>query len=170
VSQAHLSKLLSAALPSLEPVDCNGSPLLQPGPEPLNHIAVVVDPGGAGGRYLIGLGWDERPSTQAPDVLAEAVAGIATIRHNPAGHTGQLLQERDGLRQFMRLTGCNAEGNRQSLAIGNHASLGAISPTRPAKRLTMPLACGRQASTEGSSIGHCASVGIIVPSQRTRPC
>src|SRR3712207_7742740 len=44
---------------------------------------------------------------------------------------------RSGFRQFMGLTGCDPEGHRASQAVGDHASFGAISPTRPAKRLTI---------------------------------
>ncbi|ANY82390.1 hypothetical protein BB934_29225 (plasmid) [Microvirga ossetica] len=53
---------------------CNGSPLFEPGPEPLDDIAVVIDPVRTGHRRLIGLSRDRRLRTDAPDVLAEAVA------------------------------------------------------------------------------------------------
>ena len=68
---------------------CEGSPLLQPGPDPLDHIALGVDPVGAGNRGLISLGWDSRPRAHAPDALAEPAAGIAAVGRNPGGDATQ---------------------------------------------------------------------------------
>jgi hypothetical protein len=65
---------------------CNSPPLFEPGPEALDDIAVVVDPVGAGDRCLMALRRDRRSGSHAPDVLAEAVAGVAAIGHHPGGH------------------------------------------------------------------------------------
>ncbi len=116
---------------------CNGSPLFEPGPEPLDDVAVVVDPGRTGYRRFIGFGWDRRFRTQAPDVFAEAVAGIAAISHKPARHTRQAVEQWNGFRQLVRLTGRDPESNRSSQAVGDHASLGAIAATRAAKCFTI---------------------------------
>src|SRR5215204_1278538 len=62
----------------------NSPPLLQPGPEPLDNIAIVVDPVRTGERCFIGLGRDRRSGSQAPDVLTKGMAGVAAIRHDPA--------------------------------------------------------------------------------------
>jgi hypothetical protein len=56
---------------------CNRSPLFEPGPEPLDDIAVVVDPVWTGHAAR-----DLQLRTDAPDVFAEAVTSIALISHN----------------------------------------------------------------------------------------
>ena len=49
------------------------------------------------------LGWDRRPRSHAPDALAEAVAGVAAITHDPLRHARQASEERDRVGEFMRL-------------------------------------------------------------------
>jgi hypothetical protein len=44
-------------------------------------------------------------------MLAKGMAGIAAIRHNPAGHTREAVEQRNGFRQFMRLTGRDPKRN-----------------------------------------------------------
>ena len=55
----------------------DGVPFLKPGPEPLDLVAVRVDPIRADHGRLVLLGRDRRPRAQVPDVLAEAVAAVA---------------------------------------------------------------------------------------------
>src|SRR5829696_7701744 len=116
---------------------CNSPPLFQSGPEPLDDIAVGIDPVRTGDRRLIGLGRDRRPRTDAPDVLAEAVTGITAIRYYPAGHPRQSVEQRNGVRQFVRLTRCKAKRDGASQTVGDHASLGAIAATRATKCFTI---------------------------------
>ena len=62
--------------------------LSRAGLEPFDAVAVVVDSLGAGHGRLIALGRDGRSCAHVADVLAEAVAGVAAIGHDPARHTG----------------------------------------------------------------------------------
>jgi hypothetical protein len=48
---------------------------------------------------------DSGACADAPDVLTMAMAGVAAIPDPPRWHTRQLLQQRDGMGQFMRLAG-----------------------------------------------------------------
>jgi hypothetical protein len=54
----------------------NSAPLLEPGPETLDDIAIGVNPLRTGDRRLIGFGRDCGLCTDAPDVLAKAPAGM----------------------------------------------------------------------------------------------
>jgi hypothetical protein len=65
----------------------NNSPLLQSRPEPLGDIVIVVDPVRARDQRLVPPRRRLSVARYASDVLEEAVTGIATIGHNPAGHT-----------------------------------------------------------------------------------
>src|SRR4051795_13220933 len=65
----------------------NGAPLFQPRPEPLDVVAIGVDPLRAGDLFLVALGGDRRASAQAPDVLAKGVTAQASISHHPLRHT-----------------------------------------------------------------------------------
>src|SRR5690348_5548740 len=49
----------------------DGAPLLEPGPEALDQVAVVVDVVGAGDRFLVALGRDRGPRAHVPDMLPE---------------------------------------------------------------------------------------------------
>src|SRR3954453_15135132 len=115
----------------------NGAPLFQPRPEPLDVVAIGVDPLRAGDLFLVALGGDRRASAQAPDVLAKGVTAQASISHHPLRHTGQAVEERDGMREFMGLTRSQDEGHRPSEPVGDHARLGPIAPTRAAQRFTL---------------------------------
>src|SRR3712207_6428784 len=99
-------------------------------------MAVGIDPLGTGDRCLVALGGDRWPRAPLPDVLAEGMAGIATVAHHPLGHTRQAVEERDGMREFMGLTRGHDEGHRSPEPIRDHASLGAIAPSRAPQRLT----------------------------------
>src|SRR3712207_5689179 len=100
-------------------------------------MAVGVDPVRAGDRCLVALGGDRWPRAPLPDVLAEGMAGIASVAHHPLRHTRQVVEEREGMRQFMSLTRGDDEGHRSSKPVRDHTSLGAIAPTRAPQRLTI---------------------------------
>src|SRR5215212_6299163 len=100
-------------------------------------VAMIVDPVRTGHRGFVLPGRDCRTRAQGPDVLAEGVAAQASVRHHPLRHPGQALQERDGLRQFMRLARRQNKGHRPSEPVGDHARLGAVAATRAAQRLTL---------------------------------
>src|SRR3954447_9438297 len=119
---------------------CNGTPFFQPSPEPLDLVAVVVDPLWAGDGGLGALWRDRRPRTQAPDVLAKSVTGIASVGHHPLRHAWQTVQQRDGMGQLVRLTRREDEGDCPSEPVGDHAGLRAKATPRAAQRLTpVPL-------------------------------
>ena len=61
---------------------------------------------------------------RVPNVLAEAVAAVTTVADHPLRHARQPLEQRDGMGQFMRLAGCDAEGDGATSPISDHASLG----------------------------------------------
>src|SRR5690606_27527322 len=115
--------------------------LLQPRPEALDAVAVVVDRREAGDGRLVAAGRDSRARTEIPDVLAEGLAAVAAVGDDPDRHTGQTGEQRHGLGQLMRLTGRESGSGGPARAVGDHAGLGAIAATfealpRTAKRLT----------------------------------
>lgn len=117
-------------------------PLLEARPQSLDDVAVAVDPVGAGDRRLVALGRHPRTRTGVPDVVAEAMAGIAAVAHHPLGHAGQLAEEWDGVRQFVRLSRRDAKADGAASSVCDHAGLGAIAATRPAKSFTsVSLGC-----------------------------
>jgi hypothetical protein len=61
----------------------DGSPFLEPGPEPLDLVAVVVDPLWTSHGCLVALGRDRRPRTHPPDALPEDMACVASITKRP---------------------------------------------------------------------------------------
>lgn len=75
----------------------DGVPLLQACPKAFDDVAVVVDPGWTGDGSLVALGWDHRPCSGGPDRLAEVMAGITTIGHDPFGHARELIEQREGV-------------------------------------------------------------------------
>src|SRR3954452_9842171 len=102
---------------------CDSTPFFQPSPEPLDLIAVVVDPVWAGDGGLVALWRDRRPRTQAPDVLAKSVTGIASVGHHPLRHARQTVEQRNGMGQFMSLAGSQDDGDCPSEPVGDHAGL-----------------------------------------------
>src|SRR3954468_14162195 len=119
---------------------CDGTPFLQASPEPLDQVAVVVDPVWASDRGIVALRRDCGPGTQVPDVLAKSVTGIAPVSHHPLRHAWQTIEQRDGRGQFMSLAGSQDEGDRPSEPVSDHAGLCAEATTRAAQRLTpVPL-------------------------------
>src|ERR1700712_1401923 len=119
---------------------CDGPPFFELGPEPLDLIAVGVDPVGTGDRRLIAPGWDHGPGSQVPDVLTKGVAAVASVSNHPFRHARKLVEECHRMRQFVRLSRRQHEGNSAAETVGDHTSFGAIAATRAAKRLTcVPL-------------------------------
>ncbi len=117
------------------------TPLFEPGPKPLDLVAVGVDPVWAGHGRLVLLGRDRGPGAQVPDVLAKAMAAVAAVGDDPAGHAWQLVEQRHGMRQLVRLAWCEDKGHGPAYRVGDHASLGAIAAARAAKRFTMVPLC-----------------------------
>lgn len=95
----------------------NSAPLLQPRPEALDSITVGVNPLWTGDGRLMPLRRDRRPRAHVPDMLAEAMAGVAAVPHHPLRHARQLIQQRDGLGQLMRLSGRDPEGDGATSAV-----------------------------------------------------
>lgn len=83
------------------------------------------------------LRWDRRPSAHVPDAFSKGVARIAAVRRHPFRHARKAGEQRDCLRQLMRLFWRQSEGHRPAGAVGDHAGLGPIAATRAAKRFTM---------------------------------
>src|SRR4051794_3931372 len=104
----------------------DGPPLLQPRPEPLDDVAVGVNPVRAADRCLVALGRDGGLCPCLSDMLAEALTAVAPISHDPLGHARQALEQGYGVRQLMRLPRRDPEGERMARAVGDHASLGPI--------------------------------------------
>ena len=73
--------------------DGDGAPFLEPGPEALDLVPVVVDPVRAGDGRLVALGRDRGPRTYVPDVLTKSVAGVAPVPDDPIGHAGQVTEQ-----------------------------------------------------------------------------
>src|SRR5215211_7816946 len=65
------------------------TPLLEPGPEALDAVAVDVDPRRTGDRRLVALGRDRRTCAEVPDEVAEGVAGVTAVGHDPGGDDGE---------------------------------------------------------------------------------
>ena len=66
------------------------APFFQPGPQPLDLVAVRVDPGRTGQRFLVPAGRDHRACTQAPDVLTKSMAAVAPVGNHPFRHAREL--------------------------------------------------------------------------------
>jgi hypothetical protein len=64
-------------------------PLLRSGPEPLDPVAVGVDPLRTGDGGLFALGGDRWTRALLLDVLPEGMAGIASISHDHLGAPGK---------------------------------------------------------------------------------
>jgi hypothetical protein len=115
-------------------------PLFQPGPEPLDLVAIGVDPLRAGDLVLVALRRDRRTRAQALDVLPKGVAGMTPVRHHPLRHARQALQKGNRMRQLVGLARRQNEGQRPSKPVGDHARLGSVSAPRAAQGFTgVPL-------------------------------
>src|SRR5215211_7588784 len=64
------------------------------------------------------------------------MAGVASVAHDPFRHTRQTVEERDGMREFMGLTGSQDEIDGPSKTVSDYTGLGAIAFTRAPKHLT----------------------------------
>jgi hypothetical protein len=84
-------------------VGCDGTPFLEPRPEVLDLVAVVVDPISAADRRFVKLGRDHRACSNVPDVPAAGVAVETPIPNDPLGHTCKLIEQGTGVRQFLSL-------------------------------------------------------------------
>lgn len=74
-------------------------------------------------------------------MLAERVAAVAAVGDNPARHIGQPLEQRDCVRQFVRLAWRQDERYGPADDVGDHAGLGPIAAARPAKCFTTVPLC-----------------------------
>src|SRR4051812_20700347 len=83
----------------------NRAPLLQPRPQPLDHVAVVVHPVGTGDGLLVALGRNGRAGPSLPDVLPEGLTAEAPVSHHPRRHSRQALQKGGRVGEFMSLPG-----------------------------------------------------------------
>ncbi len=70
-------------------------------------------------------------------MLAEGVAAVAAVAHDPQRRAWQMGKERHGVRQFVGLTRRECEGDRAPRAVSDHECLRPEAPTRAAKRLTL---------------------------------
>lgn len=71
----------------------DGAPFLQSSPQALGEVAVVADPGRAGGRRLIAPGRDSRAGAEVAHLPAEGIGGVAAVGNDPGGDGGQGLQQ-----------------------------------------------------------------------------
>lgn len=62
-----------------------GALLLKAYPQPLDAVAVVVNPVRTSDWSFVPLGWDRRTHSGVPDVATGAVAAVAVIAHDPLG-------------------------------------------------------------------------------------
>src|SRR4051794_20119410 len=63
----------------------DGAPLLEPRPETFDPIAVVIDPWRTSDIRLVVLGRDRGTGAEGPDEVAEGMAGVAAVGHDPGG-------------------------------------------------------------------------------------
>lgn len=100
----------------------DGAPLLEASPVPINKVAIVVGPIPASELLLVALGRDRRPCAARPDVVAKAVAGIATVIRHPLGHAGQPVDERNGVGLVHVPARRNAEDDGAPASAGDHTA------------------------------------------------
>src|SRR3982751_78924 len=109
----------------------NRSPFLHAGPEALDEVAVLVDPGRTSHRCLVALGRDGRARAEAADQHAEGLRGIAAISHDPQRHSGEKAQPNRRHRQFLGLSGGQRKADRPARAVDDDGGLGG-EPAAPA--------------------------------------
>src|SRR3712207_2327212 len=98
-------------------------------------IAILVDPRRTGHGRFAALGRDRRACAEVPDEVAEGVAGVAAVGHDPGGDEGEDRQEQRGQRQFVRLSWSQGEADGATGSIGDHAGLGPVAAARTAEAL-----------------------------------
>src|SRR5689334_25377597 len=100
-------------------------------------------------------------------MLPEGVARAAAVGRHPLGHARQTVERGHGMRQLVRLPWREAEGDGPSLAVGDHAGLGAVAAARAAERLT-PVALRRSAPFRAAPAAFwCARTSV--PSRNVMP-
>src|SRR3712207_3200265 len=109
----------------------DGAPLFEPCPETLDPIAVVVNPGRAGDIRFVAPGRDRRAGAEAPDEIAEGMAGVSAVGHDPGGDDREEGQEQRGQRQLVRLPGGQGEGGWAARGGGDPAGPGPVNAARP---------------------------------------
>ncbi len=87
------------------------------------------------------LGRDRRTCAEVPDEVAEGMAGLAAVGHDPGRDEGEECQEQRGQRQFVRLSGGEGEADGATGGIGDHAGLGPVTAARTAKPFTRVALC-----------------------------
>ncbi len=144
-----------------------GPPLLEPAPEPLNPVAVRVGPVRAGHRGLLAFRWDRGTRTAVPDVGAKIVRSVAPIRHDPARHPGQAVEQGNGMWKFVGLSRRDPEGHGAPAAVCEDYGLRAIAAARAPKRLTFFAASGNSPLLDAPAAFACAL--MLVPSRNAIP-
>ena len=86
---------------------------------------------------LMALWRDRGPCPHVPDVLAEAMTGVAAVSNHPLGHPRQASQKRNGVGQLMHLARRDVECDGVPRSVCDHASLGPIPTPRTAQRFTL---------------------------------
>src|SRR5215218_6667697 len=145
----------------------DGAPLLQPRPEILDEVAVVVDPCRAGDLLLIALGRDRRTRAHVPDVLAESMRSEAAVAHDPKRRLRQTVQEAGRERQLMGLTRRERETDGAPAAVRDHARLRAVAAARAAERLARVPLCLAPPFRAAPAAFWCAR--MVVPSRNAMP-
>ena len=69
-------------------------------------------------------------------MVAEGVAGVASVGHDPTRDARQTVEQGDGVREFVGLPRRDPEGDGPTRPVRDDYGLGAIAATRAAKRLT----------------------------------
>lgn len=72
------------------------APFLETRLVPLDDVAVVVDPVQAGDRQLVAFGVNRGTRTGAPDVIAEAMVGLAMVTLGPLESSLRAMGRRHG--------------------------------------------------------------------------
>ena len=79
---------------------------------------------------------DGRLGAEVADVLAERMAGVAFVRHNPQRCSRKTSGQAGRQGQLMGLPWCQGEGDGTASGIRDHTGFGAKAATASAKRLT----------------------------------
>lgn len=74
---------------------------------------------------------------------SEAVAEIAAVAYDPFGQAGRLVEDRNGVRQFVGQPGRDEEADGAVSSVFDHAGFDAIAATRAAKCFTI-VSLGRR--------------------------
>src|SRR5215212_2946252 len=80
-------------------------------------------------------------SAKVPDEVAEGMAGVAAVGHDPGGDDREECREPRRQWQLVRLPGGQGEADGATGGIGDHAGLGPITTARPTERLAHVALC-----------------------------